>query len=153
MLHCPAMSEPTSPDQLFSDLDFTDVDLPGELLAAVNDLGFDRLTRVQAEVLPLSLEGRDIVAQAQTGSMGTSAGASAGPATNTQAGTRYRKGLAVFVLRHRPPCCRPRKQDARAYWPTRTSLCETSPHPARQHNAAAIQEQRIAIFAKGRFEG
>jgi lipid-binding SYLF domain-containing protein len=36
-------------------------------------------------------------AQAQTGSMGTSAGVSAGPATNTQAGTRYRKGLAVFV--------------------------------------------------------
>jgi ATP-dependent RNA helicase RhlB len=67
------MSEPTSPDQLFSDLNFTDVDLPGELLAAVNDLGFDRLTRVQAEVLPLSLEGRDIVAQAQTGSGKTAA--------------------------------------------------------------------------------
>jgi lipid-binding SYLF domain-containing protein len=36
-------------------------------------------------------------AQAQAGSMGTSAGASAGPATVTQAITGYRKGLAVFV--------------------------------------------------------
>jgi len=74
MLHCPAMSEPTSTaDPLFSDLIFSDVDLPDELLAAVNELGFDRLTRVQAEVLPLSLEGRDIVAQAQTGSGKTAA--------------------------------------------------------------------------------
>ncbi|MEX1310654.1 MAG: DEAD/DEAH box helicase [Candidatus Sulfomarinibacteraceae bacterium] len=67
------MSESTSTDQLFSDLNFKDVDLPDELLAAVNDLGFDRLTRVQAEVLPLSLQGRDVVAQAQTGSGKTAA--------------------------------------------------------------------------------
>ena len=67
------MSESTSTDQLFSDLSFKDVDLPDELLDAVNDLGFDRLTRVQAEVLPLSLQGRDVVAQAQTGSGKTAA--------------------------------------------------------------------------------
>jgi lipid-binding SYLF domain-containing protein len=36
-------------------------------------------------------------AQAQAGSMGTTAGASAGPATGSQAGTSYRKGIAVFV--------------------------------------------------------
>ena len=68
------MSEPTSsPDPLFSDLGFADVDLPDELRAAVDDLGFERLTRVQEAVLPLSLEGRDIVAQAQTGSGKTAA--------------------------------------------------------------------------------
>ena len=67
------MTDATAPDPLFSDLIFSDVDLPEELLAAVNDLGFERLTRVQAEVLPLSLEGRDIVAQAQTGSGKTAA--------------------------------------------------------------------------------
>jgi len=73
MLHSPAMSESTSTDRLFSDLHFNDVNLPDELLAAVNDLGFERLTRVQEEVLPLSLEGRDVVAQAQTGSGKTAA--------------------------------------------------------------------------------
>jgi hypothetical protein len=36
-------------------------------------------------------------AQAQAGSMGTSAGASAAPATGSQASTGYRKGIAVFV--------------------------------------------------------
>ncbi|MEE4271238.1 MAG: DEAD/DEAH box helicase [Thermoanaerobaculales bacterium] len=67
------MSDDTATDQLFSDLTFNDVDLPDELRSAVADLGFERLTRVQAEVLPLSLEGRDIVAQAQTGSGKTAA--------------------------------------------------------------------------------
>jgi hypothetical protein len=36
-------------------------------------------------------------AQARTGTEGTTAGASAGPATGTQVETRYRKGMAVFV--------------------------------------------------------
>ncbi len=36
-------------------------------------------------------------AQAKAGTEGTTAGASAGPATGTQAKTSYRKGMAVFV--------------------------------------------------------
>ncbi len=36
-------------------------------------------------------------AQAKAGTMGTTAGASAGPATGTQASNHYRKGMAVFV--------------------------------------------------------
>jgi len=67
------MTDATASDPLFSDLTFSDIDLPEELLAAIDDLGFERLTRVQEEVLPLSLEGRDIVAQAQTGSGKTAA--------------------------------------------------------------------------------
>jgi len=67
------MTDSKATDQLFSDLVFSDVDLPDELLAAVADLGFEKLTRVQEEVLPLSLKGRDIVAQAQTGSGKTAA--------------------------------------------------------------------------------
>jgi ATP-dependent RNA helicase RhlB len=58
---------------LFSDLTFDAFDLPDEIRRAVDDLGFSQLTRVQAEVLPLSLAGRDVVAQAQTGSGKTAA--------------------------------------------------------------------------------
>jgi ATP-dependent RNA helicase RhlB len=58
---------------LFSDLTFDAFDLPEEIRRAVDDLGFSQLTRVQAEVLPLSLTGRDVVAQAQTGSGKTAA--------------------------------------------------------------------------------
>ncbi len=67
------MTDETTIDPLFSDLSFSDVDLPEELLEAIDDLGFEKLTRVQEAVLPLSLEGRDIVAQAQTGSGKTAA--------------------------------------------------------------------------------
>ena len=58
---------------LFSDVVFDDLDLPQPLRRAVSELGFIQLTQVQAEVLPLSLAGRDVVAQAQTGSGKTAA--------------------------------------------------------------------------------
>jgi len=67
------MEDGEAPSQLFSESTFDDVDLPVPLRRAVDELGFARLTRVQAEVLPLSLEGRDVVAQAQTGSGKTAA--------------------------------------------------------------------------------
>ena len=58
---------------LFTDLTFNDIDIPDELRRAVRELGFERLTQVQAEVLPLTLAGGDVVAQAQTGSGKTAA--------------------------------------------------------------------------------
>jgi ATP-dependent RNA helicase RhlB len=67
------MTEQGPENQLFSATSFDDIDIPGPLRAAIEELGFTRLTRVQAEVLPLSLDGRDVVAQAQTGSGKTAA--------------------------------------------------------------------------------
>jgi ATP-dependent RNA helicase RhlB len=67
------MSGDERQDLLFSAVPFEDLDLPGPLRLAVDGLGFSLLTRVQAEVLPLSLKGRDVVAQAQTGSGKTAA--------------------------------------------------------------------------------
>lgn len=66
-------SETDTSDQLFSSLTFDSIDLPQTLRSAVADLGFTRLTQVQAEVLPLTLAGKDVVAQAQTGSGKTAA--------------------------------------------------------------------------------
>ncbi len=62
------MSEDATSRQLFTDRSFNELELPAELRQAVADHGWSRLTRVQDEVLPLSLAGRDVVAQAQTGS-------------------------------------------------------------------------------------
>ena len=67
------MTESEHYDTLFTDHTFDALDLPEPIQRAVDDQGFTRLTRVQAEVLPLSLEGRDVVAQAQTGSGKTAA--------------------------------------------------------------------------------
>jgi len=63
----------TNEHHLFSDTEFSSLDLHPSLLEGLRDLGFERLTRVQDEVLPIALEGRDVVAQAQTGSGKTAA--------------------------------------------------------------------------------
>jgi len=73
MLESPPMTESEHSDTLFTDHTFGELDLPEPIQRAVDDQGFTRLTRVQAEVLPMSLEGRDVVAQAQTGSGKTAA--------------------------------------------------------------------------------
>ena len=46
---------------------FEDLAISGELRKAVRDAGFDEMTPIQAKAIPLILEGRDIVGQAQTG--------------------------------------------------------------------------------------
>ena len=53
--------------------DFRDLELPEELCQAIDDLGFTKCTPIQKSVLPYSLDGRDIIAQAQTGTGKTAA--------------------------------------------------------------------------------
>lgn len=57
----------------FSNITFASLGLAPHLLAALQDKGFVEPTPVQAESLPLMLEGRDIIAQAQTGTGKTAA--------------------------------------------------------------------------------
>ena len=53
--------------------DFAGLNLPPELLQAIEELQFHSCTPVQAEVLPHALDGEDIVSQAQTGTGKTAA--------------------------------------------------------------------------------
>ena len=59
--------------QLFSDQTFADFGLPESLARGIAETGFVHLTRIQAETLPLSLAGRDVAAQSQTGTGKTAA--------------------------------------------------------------------------------
>ena len=52
---------------------FADLGLSDEVLAAVEDLGYERATPVQAMAIPQVLAGRDILAAAQTGTGKTAA--------------------------------------------------------------------------------
>lgn len=52
---------------------FTTLPLLPALLDNLQSLGFEQMTPIQAQSLPLILEGRDLIAQAKTGSGKTAA--------------------------------------------------------------------------------
>lgn len=56
-----------------SDIGFSDLNLSKEVLKAVNDLGFEEPSPIQCLAIPLVMEGRDMVGQAQTGTGKTAA--------------------------------------------------------------------------------
>ena len=63
----------TATSTLFSHRTFDEYDLLPEVRQGLDDAGFTHCTLVQAEVLPLSIPGRDVVGQAQTGTGKTAA--------------------------------------------------------------------------------
>jgi len=54
-------------------LKFKDLNLSPDLLAAVERAGFEEATPIQSETIPLALEGKDVIGQAQTGTGKTAA--------------------------------------------------------------------------------
>ena len=52
---------------------FEDLDIPGLVLKGIKDAGFSECTPVQAQTLPVALQGKDVAAQAQTGTGKTAA--------------------------------------------------------------------------------
>ena len=58
---------------LLTQLRFDELNLPEPVMKGLADAGFDRCTPIQAETLPVALEGGDIAGQAQTGTGKTAA--------------------------------------------------------------------------------
>ncbi len=56
-----------------SDTSFASLQLPAPFIANLTQLGYHEMTQVQAATLPLALGGRDLIAQAKTGSGKTAA--------------------------------------------------------------------------------
>src|SRR5687768_1603745 len=52
---------------------FSELGLSAEVLKAIDKLGFEKAAPIQAETIPLLMEGRDVVGQSQTGSGKTAA--------------------------------------------------------------------------------
>ena len=61
-------TEPAAPS-----IRFTDLGLPDALLRALNDVGYESPSPIQAATIPPLLEGRDMIGQAQTGTGKTAA--------------------------------------------------------------------------------
>ncbi|GAL05965.1 ATP-dependent RNA helicase SrmB [Photobacterium aphoticum] len=53
--------------------DFSELELDSELLQAIEEIGYERPTAVQAEAIPPALDGRDVLASAPTGTGKTAA--------------------------------------------------------------------------------
>ena len=60
-------------EETSSSTGFDALDLPGDLLAAIKKVGFEEPSPIQAQTIPLLLEGRDVVGLAQTGTGKTAA--------------------------------------------------------------------------------
>ncbi len=56
-----------------TDTAFSEFDLPAELMQGIEEAGFSKCTPIQAETLPVALQGRDVAGQAQTGTGKTAA--------------------------------------------------------------------------------
>ena len=52
---------------------FEDADIDGGILRAVQEMGFETMSPIQEKAIPVLLEGRDIIGQAQTGTGKTAA--------------------------------------------------------------------------------
>ena len=52
---------------------FEDLNLKKSILKAINDLGYEHPSQIQAEAIPLAIEGYDLIGQAQTGTGKTAA--------------------------------------------------------------------------------
>ena len=52
---------------------FDELDISDDVLDALDDMGFDKCTPIQAKAIPPSIEGRDVLAVAQTGTGKTAA--------------------------------------------------------------------------------
>lgn len=54
-------------------LRFKELDLSSEIQNAINDMEFEEASPIQAEAIPLILDGKDVIGQAQTGTGKTAA--------------------------------------------------------------------------------
>ena len=52
---------------------YTDSGIHADILRAVDEMGFEEMTPIQEQAIPVLLEGRDIIGQAQTGTGKTAA--------------------------------------------------------------------------------
>ena len=94
---------------------FAELKLHDALLAALNEAGYNEPTAIQAQAIPIALEGRDIMASAQTGTGKTAAFLLPGLHRMTQTPGGKGKGPRILVLTPTRELARQVETAARSY--------------------------------------
>uniref|UniRef100_A0A914PRQ7 RNA helicase n=1 Tax=Panagrolaimus davidi TaxID=227884 RepID=A0A914PRQ7_9BILA len=68
-----AKSKPVIEEETTTESGFSQFDLDERILKAIGELGWEKPTQVQQSLIPLALEGKNILARARTGSGKTAA--------------------------------------------------------------------------------
>jgi len=68
-----AVSKSAKAQEVFSELTFADLGVRNSVLKGIEEMGFVHPTKVQAAILPVFMEGKDVLGQAKTGSGKTAA--------------------------------------------------------------------------------
>ena len=74
---------------------FSELGLPEEILRAVDEIGFEEATEIQAKTIPLLLEGKDVIGRSHTGTGKTAA---FGIPAVTAVGKEDRNTVKVLIL-------------------------------------------------------
>ena len=74
---------------------FNELNLPEEILRAVEDMGFSEATEIQSKAIPVMLEGKDLVGKSNTGTGKTAAFGIPAAVSVTRGG---RNGVEVLIL-------------------------------------------------------
>jgi ATP-dependent RNA helicase DeaD len=69
----PRQEAPTAPVEAYEPILYSDMNLTESLAKAVAAIGYETATAIQAKAIPVLMEGRDMLAQAQTGTGKTAA--------------------------------------------------------------------------------
>ncbi len=76
---------------------FNELNLPEEILRAVEDMGFSEATEIQSKAIPVMLEGKDLVGKSNTGTGKTAAFGIPAAVSVTRGG---KNGVEVLILCH-----------------------------------------------------
>ena len=74
---------------------FNELNLPEEILRAVEDMGFSEATEIQSKAIPVMLEGKDLVGKSNTGTGKTAAFGIPAAVSVTRGG---KNGVEVLIL-------------------------------------------------------
>ncbi|MBW3568211.1 MAG: DEAD/DEAH box helicase, partial [Proteobacteria bacterium] len=129
--------------------EFSNIKLDEPLRRALQEVGYIEMTPVQAESLPVILEGRDVVAQAQTGS-GKTAAFALGLLSTLDAEAVRLQGLVLCPTRELADQVSKEIRRLARFIPNVKVLTLCGGVPLRPHLASLAHEPHIVVGTPGR---